>query len=130
MSQIGILTPTQAAYDTPRLWIKRSEAQRLVSLKQIVMLTKKLGRQLVAKAAVSDSLRFLKSDVPVVRMLRLPVREWKQSLDLNYPEIGRESNARALRRSLWKRAYPIIQVSVSRSVNGAKDQSNGNCPTS
>lgn len=110
MSQIGILTPTQAAYDTPRLWIKRSEAQRLVSLKQIVMLSKKLGRQLVAKAAVSDSVRFLKSAMPVTKMLRLPVRDWRQSLDLNYPEIGRESNARALRIGLWKRAYPRTEV--------------------
>lgn len=42
----------------------------------------------------------------------LPVRDWKQSLDLNYPEIGRESNALLLRRRLWAKAYPVEQKHV------------------
>lgn len=110
MSQIGILTPTQASDATPNKWVKKHEARRLVKRALITMISKDLARECVRGAANSDSQRFSKPAIEVTRVYKLPVREWRQSLDLNYPEIGRESNARLLRRQLWARAYPQTVV--------------------
>lgn len=133
MSQIGIVTPTHPS--EPLYWRKQSEVQQLVAKGKLRMLScGKLAVETYKGAAQSDSQRLSNPvtrvetvtfvySLKVEKAVKLPVRDWRQSLDLNYPEIGRESNARELRKAMWKRAYPPKTLTeVNEKVNGLEEE--------